>query len=170
MPSSGATPTTEPILTIAPRPPAAKRGATAAARRVSAVTLMAMMSEAASALWPRKPPHLAAPALLIERLDRRVVAQLGLDRFEIGGLGEIGAQHLDADAGLALQPLGERFEPRAVARHEHEIMAALGETVGVDRADAGRRAGDENLTWMRTWRTWRQSLCVIHDTRHVSQT
>ena len=53
-------------------------------------------------------------------------------------------EHIDRNAGLAPQPLGEGLDARAVACDQHEIMAATGETVGIDRADAARSAGDED--------------------------
>ena len=67
-----------------------------------------------------------------------------LDREQLGGNGEVGGQDIDGDAGLRAQPRRERLHPRFVARHEHEVMAAVSETVRVDGADPRRRAGNED--------------------------
>jgi len=42
------------------------------------------------------------------------------------------------------QPCGEILEPRAVASHEHEILASGRQLLGEGETDAGRRAGDES--------------------------
>jgi hypothetical protein len=67
-----------------------------------------------------------------------------LDALEILAHREIGAHDVDRDAGLAAQAIGELVELGLVAGDEHEVVAALGEPVGVTGTDAGGSARDEH--------------------------
>jgi DNA-binding HxlR family transcriptional regulator len=78
-----------------------------------------------------------------EQGDGGVFTEAGGDGGDIGGVGEIGAQHGDGAAGLLAQACGERLQPGGVTRDEDEVVTAPGEPVGIDGADAGGRAGDE---------------------------
>ena len=72
-----------------------------------------------------------------------VLLETRLDLASVGCIGEVGRQHLGSDSGLVLEPCGERFELGPVARHQDEIVAAPGQPVGIDGADARGGAGDE---------------------------
>ena len=84
--------------------------------------------------------------------DARVVDQHGdagigpqdvLDALQVRRRREVGFDRLDLPAGFVGEPARQRCEPLPVARDQNEIVAALGQTIGVDRTDAGGCAGDE---------------------------
>ena len=95
-----------------------------------------------------------------QHADAGVVTQPRLDFFEVGGVGQVGLQHVDGDAGFGPQALGQRFEAGDVARHQHEVVAAVGEAVGVGRADAAGGAGDKDGGEVA------HVLAPIHDIHH----
>jgi hypothetical protein len=53
-------------------------------------------------------------------------------------LAQVGGDHLDLAAGFAGDLVGQRLQAVDPARYQNEVMATLGQAVGVDRADAGR--------------------------------
>ena len=59
-------------------------------------------------------------------------------------VGKIRWQNVDRHSGFPAQAVGESLHSSAVARYQHEIMAALGEAVGIDGANPGGGAGDQN--------------------------
>ena len=75
--------------------------------------------------------------------DVGVVAQHGLHRGALCRVGEVGRQQLYGAPGLGGQAGRERLQLRGVAGHQDEVVAALGQTVGIDGADASGGAGDE---------------------------
>jgi hypothetical protein len=75
--------------------------------------------------------------------DALVVAQHLLHPGEVGAIGQVGGQDLDLAARLGGDPAGHGVQPRAVAGDQDQVVAALGQPVGIDRADAGRSAGDQ---------------------------
>ena len=75
--------------------------------------------------------------------DALVVAEPRLDTREICRDGQVGGQHIDRNRGLGAQARGQCFHAIRVACHQDEIMATMGQTVGVGGADAGRGAGDQ---------------------------
>ena len=79
-----------------------------------------------------------------QQVDRPgLVGETLLDQGHPGALGEVGDQHL-ALRGIGLRELvGQRLQPLAVARDQHEVVAALGETEREDAPDPGGGAGDE---------------------------
>jgi hypothetical protein len=56
---------------------------------------------------------------------------------------EVGREHVHRDAVLGRESLREGREPQGVARDEDQVVAALGEPVCLDRADASGGAGDD---------------------------
>ncbi len=58
-------------------------------------------------------------------------------------VGEVRGEHLDLDAVLRPELLGELAQPLLVAGHEDEVVAARGELVGERAADPGSGTGDE---------------------------
>jgi chromosome partitioning protein len=86
----------------------------------------------------------AEAGVVDQQVDRPVaVGEPGLDRRELGAVGEVGDQHLDLHLVGAAQLLGHLLEAGGVTRHEDEVVAAGGELDGVLVADAGGRAGDQ---------------------------
>ena len=83
------------------------------------------------------------PALLTSIVMPRVGAQQRFDAAEIGLVAEVGRDDFDRAAGLVRETLCQAVEAFAVARHQDQVVAALRQPVGVDRADAGGSAGDE---------------------------
>jgi hypothetical protein len=67
--------------------------------------------------------------------DTGVVAKAIFDSRQLTRLGEIRSKDVHCNTGLAVKLSGKSLHTSAVARHEHQIVAALGETFGVDRAD-----------------------------------
>jgi hypothetical protein len=73
-----------------------------------------------------------------EQRDARVFPKLRFDRRKRRRIGQIGADDLDAPARFVRDALGEISEPVVAAGDEDQVVAALGEPLGVDRADARR--------------------------------
>ena len=68
--------------------------------------------------------------------DAGVGAQPRFDAPEIGLVVEIRGDDVDAPAGLVGELLCQIVEALAVARHQDQIVAAPGEAIGIDGADA----------------------------------
>ncbi|MNF82741.1 hypothetical protein D3C84_650520 [compost metagenome] len=64
--------------------------------------------------------------------------------MQVAELSQVGLKYFNGDVVFATQLCGERFQARVVAGDQHQIMPALGETLGVNRADASGSASDEN--------------------------
>ena len=88
----------------------------------------------------------ATPALFTRSvtagLSRRIASTPRQIRFVV----EVGRDRLDGAAGLPLQPLRQGAEPGLVAGNQDQVIAAPGEPVGIDFADAGGGAGDQGGT------------------------
>ena len=65
-------------------------------------------------------------------------------RRDIGVSGQIGLDDIDCNPGFGAHALGQRFHAADVARGEDEIVAALRQPIGIDRADAARCASDKS--------------------------
>ena len=84
-----------------------------------------------------------------ERAEARVVhedvdgARPRLDRGELRGIGEIGGEHLGVRTAPAFDLLGERLEPRHIARDEHDVVAARRQLARELLADTDGRARDQ---------------------------
>jgi hypothetical protein len=63
---------------------------------------------------------------------------------QVAELSQVGLKHFNGDVVFATQLCGERFQARVIAGDQHQIMPTLGETLGVNRADASGSASDEN--------------------------
>ena len=61
----------------------------------------------------------------------------------VGGVGQVGGQHLDGRAGLVVQFGGEQLQPVDVAGDQHQVVAVDGVAAGETRAQPGRRSGDQ---------------------------
>jgi hypothetical protein len=75
-------------------------------------------------------------------MGRSVSASRLYDCGPVRRIGEVGDQDLGPSAAAA-HCRGRALEAGAVARDEHEVHAALGETVGEDGSEASACAGDE---------------------------
>ncbi len=85
------------------------------------------------------------PALLTSSsIGRSGSAEPRLDLRQLLAVGEVGRQHLDLYAVLEPQLGGDLDQPRLVARHEHEIVAAGSQLVGERVTDPCGRPGDES--------------------------
>ena len=78
-----------------------------------------------------------------EQIDARVLVEALHYPLQLGGLGEVGSQHLDGDPGLRLQARGQRLQALATPRDDHEVAAVVRKAFRESRAYARRRAGDE---------------------------
>ena len=90
-------------------------------------------------------PALEAEAGVVDQqVDRPGgVGQPGLDGGQLVAVDQVGGQHLDVHAVLAAELLGDGLETGGVAGDQHEVVAAGGELLGEDVADAGGGAGDQ---------------------------
>ncbi|MDT4863222.1 hypothetical protein FQZ97_979180 [compost metagenome] len=79
-----------------------------------------------------------------EGFDAGVPAQSRFNRGQVAGLRQVGHEDVDGSTGFLAQARRERFQPCLVARHQHEAVAAACKALGIDGANAGRCAGDEN--------------------------
>ena len=66
-----------------------------------------------------------------------------LDPKKVRPRRQVRNQDLHRTAGFCPQALGQRVQPGFIPRHQDQVVAAAGQAVGVDGADAGRRAGDQ---------------------------
>ena len=71
------------------------------------------------------------------------IGQPGLHGGQLRPVGEVGGQDLDRDGVLVAELLGDRLQPLAVTRDQHQVVAPTGEVGGEGMADAGGGAGDE---------------------------
>jgi hypothetical protein len=79
-----------------------------------------------------------------QNADAVVLAQPPLDTPQVGLVGQVGLHDVHAHARLAAQAIGELLHAGDIARHQNNVMATAGETVGVNGANAGRSAGDKH--------------------------
>ncbi len=76
--------------------------------------------------------------------DRDVAAgELVGERLSLHGVGEIVHPHLDGDAVLAGEAVGEGVQQLTAARDDDQRVSAGGECGGEGFADAGRRSGHD---------------------------
>ena len=75
--------------------------------------------------------------------DARVALEQHLDLRQVDRVEQVRGDGFDRTAGARGDVLRERAQPVCAARHEDEVVAGTGEPIGVDRADAGGRAGDQ---------------------------
>ena len=71
-----------------------------------------------------------------EQRDARVFPQLRFDGGERSPVVEVGIDDLDAPLRCVRDAFGETREPVAPAGNENQIVAALCEAFGIDRANA----------------------------------
>ena len=67
---------------------------------------------------------------------RIVGAEPGFDARQVRWPAEIGDDALDMAAGFAVEAGGERAQLFRIAADQHQIIATLGEAVGIDLANA----------------------------------
>jgi hypothetical protein len=65
------------------------------------------------------------------------------DRGPVGGVGEVGAQHIDVGTGLGAQLRCQALEPVGVARDQDQVVAVHCVTAGETLTEPGRRSGDQ---------------------------
>jgi len=84
------------------------------------------------------------PGVVHQHADRlRRVGEAVLHDLERGPVGEVGREHLHP-GGVLLVELGrELVEALLVARHQHQVVSALGQCVRERATDARGGAGDE---------------------------
>jgi hypothetical protein len=87
-----------------------------------------------------------------------IVAEPSLHLSEVPRIGEIRAQDIDFDAGFPAEPVRQRLHSHAISCHENQIVAALGETVRVDRANP---SGGSSNQYRRFIRHWFFSLSIV---------
>jgi hypothetical protein len=74
--------------------------------------------------------------------DAAVAGQTLLDAAQVGAHAEVGGDGLDPAAGLASNRAASG-QLGGVARHQDQVVATAGQTVGVDSADARGSAGNQ---------------------------
>ncbi|MNP04579.1 hypothetical protein D3C76_964980 [compost metagenome] len=79
-----------------------------------------------------------------EDADTGVVAQAAFNGCQIAELGQVRRNHLDGDAVCVAQSGCKCVQTCLVSGDQYQIVAALREALGVDGANAGGGAGDEN--------------------------
>ena len=67
-----------------------------------------------------------------QQRDLRIVRQFLLDLSQVDVIRQVGLQHLDLAARRGREAVGQLLQLLAVAGDDDEIVAALGEAVGVD--------------------------------------
>lgn len=70
--------------------------------------------------------------------DAGVSAQYLFNPSESRLVGQVGNDNLDGTAGVSGEACRQRLKPFSIAGDEDQIMTALCEPIGIDRADAGR--------------------------------
>ncbi len=91
-----------------------------------------------------EPLFQAEPGVVDQQVDRPVgVAQPLLDQGDLVLLDEVGHQGLDLDPVVGAQGGGDLLEAGAVARDQHQVVAAAGQVDGEGVTDAGGGAGDQ---------------------------
>ncbi len=86
-----------------------------------------------------------AAGVVHQNADGGIVAQFGINRLQAGIAGQVGGQKLHRNAGLRLEFSGIRLQLFNRTRHQHEIVPALCEPLGIGSADPGRCAGDQDF-------------------------
>ena len=120
-------PTTEAMLTMSPRPRAARPGATARASRSGDDVERDHRLEPVGIHLDRRPGD--GDAGIVDEQRDIVAAQPRLDLAAVAGIGQVGAEHLGLDAGLLPQPRREFLEPDLVAGDQHEVIAPVREPI-----------------------------------------
>ena len=78
-----------------------------------------------------------------QQRDAGVLAQSAFYQGALGGVAEVGSKGIDALSGLRRQAQGQRAEPCSIPRNKDEVVAAAGQALGVEGANAGGGAGDQ---------------------------
>jgi hypothetical protein len=110
----------------------------------------------------------AHPGVVHQQGDAGVPAQHVFHGGQRGRLVQVGHQHLDRAAGAVADVARQVVQALAVAGHQHQVVAAAGQAVGVEGADARGGAGDEGgarveevmsmLRWVATWQGRRVAM------------
>ena len=102
------------------------------------------------------------PALLTSMVMRASSRRRASRAREIVLAAQIGLERLDLSPGLVGQAVGQHLQAFPVAGDQQEVIPALGETVGVDRADAGGCAGHDGETLIGLGGHCRSPLAARH--------
>ena len=81
-----------------------------------------------------------APLWRAQERDVRVGMQGDLDTGQILAVVEVGDEHIDRSSRGGPQALRKSFQPLRVACDQDQVVAAVGEAVGIDRAEIGNSA------------------------------
>ena len=85
----------------------------------------------------------ADTGIVEEQGDAGVGPEHLLDARQVDALGEVGSQDFDRTAGPVGEPHRERGQTLDVAGDEDQVVAATGEAIRVDGADAGGSTGNQ---------------------------
>ncbi len=107
----------------------------------------------------------AGSGVVDQNPDAGVVAQPRLDGGELGGLRQIRLKDVDRYAGFLTQTGSHSLHPHLVTGDQHKVMAAARETVGINRTNSGRCAGDEDCGFGHGIALF-LDRGYIHDTHH----
>ena len=140
----GMKPATDAMLTMRPLPRCehrAQRGVGEAHRHLDVQLEVPHLVLDVVALEREWQPEAGVVHEHVDRMPR--VGQPAATRVELLRVEQIGGEHLDVDAVLRGELIGQVVAARSVARHENEVGAAGRELPGVLGAQAGARAGDQ---------------------------
>jgi predicted ATPase/DNA-binding winged helix-turn-helix (wHTH) protein len=83
------------------------------------------------------------PRVVHQNRDARIGPQHFFNHREIGWLAQVGGQHLDFAPGPTGNLGADDLQALSLSRNQNKIIAAVRQSVGIDRTDAGRRATDQ---------------------------
>ena len=109
---------------------------------MTAVTLTSSWDCSTARSAVQNSPDVPKPALFtrIRTPGGEPVGDLGA----VGGVGQVGGQHLDVRARLVVQFGGEPLQPFDVTGDQHQVVAVDGVAAGETRPQPGRRSGDQS--------------------------
>ncbi|MNF79694.1 hypothetical protein D3C84_619120 [compost metagenome] len=87
--------------------------------------------------------HGADPGVVDQQCNAGVVTQNAFNPAQIGPVFQVGGDHFHGTPGFVAQVIGQGVQFGLAAGDQNQVIPLTGETVGVDRADAGRSACDQ---------------------------
>lgn len=101
------------------------------------------MRDAVGALLD-KAARLRGAGVIDEDANAGVIAQACFHARQIAKLGQVRLKNIDGNVVFAAQPVCQCLQTPMVASDQDQIVPTLGETLGVNRADVGGSASDQN--------------------------
>lgn len=89
-------------------------------------------------------PHFRRAGVVNHQRNRRIRLQARFNGADTAFFAQVCLEHVGPDAVLALQLLGEGLQTFFPTCDQNQVIAASGETFGIEGADAGRCAGNQS--------------------------